>query len=209
MLKVKRLVVGILQTNCYIIWDESTKEGIIVDPGDDASKIIGVIHDNKVKVKIMIATHAHFDHILAVSDLKETIKSSFLIHHDDLPLLKGIKERAKRFFGIEFSPPEVDETVKEGDIIMIGNDEIKVLHTPGHSPGSISLLAKGFVVTGDTLFYESIGRTDLPEGDYDKIIASIKEKLFKLDDTTRVFPGHGSETTIGHEKRFNPYLSRA
>ena len=208
MTKRHTLVVGQLQTNCYVL--QSQSEALIVDPGDEPERILRFVKDIKATPKLIVATHTHFDHVLGVDEVRKATKTQFLIHHDDLPMLQSMQSRVRQFMGFEVPPPpKVDGYIKDGDSLKVGDETIRVLHTPGHSPGSISLSGNGYVLTGDALFNQSIGRTDLPGGDLNTLIHSIREKLFKLDDDTTVYPGHGPETTIGDEKLANPFVGKA
>jgi hydroxyacylglutathione hydrolase len=205
---VHTLVVGRLQTNCYIV--ESRGEAVLVDPGAEDKRIVRLLTDLGVKVKFIVATHAHFDHILGVDGVREAIHAPFLLHKDDLPILQSMQARARQFMGFKVPPPpRVDEFLKDGDLLRLDGQTIRVLHTPGHSPGSISLHASKNILTGDALFNQSIGRTDTPGGDFPTLINSIRTKLFKLDDEIVVYPGHGSETTIGDEKLANPFVGKS
>ena len=202
------MVVGDLQTNCYIL--QSHTAAIIIDPGDEPERIVRFVQDIKVKPGQIVATHTHFDHVLGVDAVRAKLNIPFLIHRDDLPMLESMQSRVRQFMGFEVPPPpKVDGYLKDGDALRVGNETIRVLHTPGHSPGSLSLSGDGYVFTGDALFNQSIGRTDLPGGDLTNLIHSIKERLFKLDDDTGVYPGHGAETTIGDEKLTNPFVGKA
>ncbi len=207
MVQVHTLVVGRLQTNCYILASKS--EALVVDPGDEAPRILRYVNDLGAKLKTIVATHTHFDHVLGVSELKTQTGAPFLIHKDDLPILESMQDRVQMFFGLEVPPPpKADDFLKDGDSVKFGDETLNVLHTPGHSPGSISLAGNGYVFTGDALFNQSIGRTDLPGGDFETLINSIKDRLFRLDDGTMVYPGHGPETSIGDEKLANPFVGR-
>ena len=208
MAKIHTLVVGQLQTNCYVITSRS--EGIIVDPGDEPERILRFIKDIDATPIRILATHTHFDHVLGVDGVRKVTKTPFLIHRGDLSMLESMQSRVRQFMGFEVPPPpKVDGYLKDGEFLKFGEETIRVLHTPGHSPGSISLSGDGYVLTGDALFNQSIGRTDLPGGDLDTLIRSIRERLFKLDDETIVYPGHGPETTIGDEKLANPFVGKA
>ncbi len=207
MVKIYPLVVGKLQTNCYIL--QSGKEALIIDPGDEPDRIRKFMADLGAKPSLIVATHTHFDHVLGVESLKAETGAPFSIHKDDLPMLEAMQARVQQFMGFNVPPPpKVDSFLKHGDQLTLGNETIRILHTPGHSPGSISLAGKGYVFTGDALFNQSIGRTDLPGGDYQTLIRSIKEQLFLLDDDTLVYPGHGPETSIGDEKLVNPFVGK-
>jgi glyoxylase-like metal-dependent hydrolase (beta-lactamase superfamily II) len=202
------LVVGQLQTNCYVI--EYQGHALVVDPGDEPERILRFIKDLNVKITRIVATHTHFDHVLGVDRVRKATKTQFLINRDDLPMLESMQSRVRQFMGLEVPPPpKVDGYLKDGDLLKLGEETIRVLHTPGHSPGSISLSGDGYVLTGDALFNQSIGRTDLPGGDLKTLLHSITDRLFKLDDDTIVYPGHGSETSIGDEKLANPFVGRA
>jgi hydroxyacylglutathione hydrolase len=207
MVKIHTLVVGQLQTNCYIL--QSLNRAIVVDPGDEPDRILRFMKDINVKPVCIVATHTHFDHVLGVDGVRNVTKTQFLIHVEDLPILKSMQSRVYQFMGFEVPlPPKVNGYLKGGDVLDIGNEKVRVIHTPGHSPGSISLSGDGFVLTGDALFNQSIGRTDLPGGDLKTLVEAIRAKLFKLDDETTVYPGHGPETTIGDEKLANPFVGK-
>ena len=208
MAEIHTLVVGQLQTNCYIL--KSRSEAIVVDPGDEPERILKFIQDINAAPARIVATHTHFDHVLAVDGVRRATKTPFLIHRDDLPMLQSMQSRVRQFMGFEVPPPpKVDGYLKDGDTLELGDEAIRILHTPGHSPGSISLAGSGYVLTGDALFNQSIGRTDLPGGDLKILMHSIKDRIFKLEDNTIVYPGHGPETTIGDEKLANPFVGKA
>jgi len=206
--KIHTIVVGKLQTNCYII--KSGTEAVVVDPGDEPERILRFIKDINSTPTRIVATHTHFDHVLGVDGVRKATKIPFLIHQDDLPLLQSMQLRVRQFMGFDVPPPpKVDGYLKNGDSLKVGDETIRILHTPGHSPGSISLSGDGYVLTGDAIFNQSIGRTDLPGGDLETLVHSIRDRLFKLDDETVVYPGHGPETTIGDEKLANPFVGKA
>lgn len=202
-----RLIVGPLQVNCYILADEKTKEAVVIDPGDDAGDILQVIKDKGLKVKYIVNTHAHFDHVGANKELKEATGAEILLHQADGGLLQSTAHQARTFGMAAPASPKADRYVNHGDVIAAGEIALTVLHTPGHSSGGISLLEQGIVFTGDALFAGSIGRTDLPGGDLMTLINAIKANLLTLPDETRVFPGHGPDSTIGAERRENPFLN--
>lgn len=182
---------------------------MVVDPGDEPERILRFLSDTAVKPSHIIATHTHFDHVLGVDTVRAKLKIPFLIHHDDLSMLESMQSRVRQIMGFSVPPPpKVDQFLKDGESIAFGQEKVKVIHTPGHSPGSISLAGQGFVLTGDALFNQSIGRTDLPGGDLDTLVRSITERLFTLDDDTIVYPGHGPETSIGDEKLANPFVGQ-
>lgn len=203
---IEELAVGPIAANCFILGCEKTREAVVIDPGDEADRILLKLARHKLTVKSIIDTHGHFDHVGANREMKEATGAELLIHEADAPMLGFLSQMAASFgMRMENSPPP-DRTIAEGDEIPFGTLSVKVLETPGHSPGSISLLADQAVFVGDTLFAGSIGRTDFPGGSYPQLIAAVRAKLFTLDEALRVYPGHGPATTIGHEKRTNPFF---
>jgi glyoxylase-like metal-dependent hydrolase (beta-lactamase superfamily II) len=205
-MKWDSLTVGPFGMNAYIVWCEKTKAGILVDPGDEIDEILERVKSHNVKPERIIITHAHIDHVLHAHEAQTRLKIPLYIHREDEPLLKNIPAQAS-MFGMPPGPiPKIDGYLQAGDVIRFGEVELKVRHTPGHSPGSISLIGEGHAIVGDVLFRGSIGRTDLPGGSFEVLIQSISEKLFTLPDSTRVLPGHGESTTIGFERLNNPFL---
>jgi hydroxyacylglutathione hydrolase len=202
------LPVGPLQCNCSIFGDEASREGLVVDPGDDVARILEIVAAHGLKVKAIVITHAHIDHIGGAQKLKQATGAPVYMNSADSELQKMMDVQAA-WLGVR--PPEavaIDAPLGEGDRLTMGAAEFHVLHTPGHTPGSISLWipAERKLVAGDTLFRDSIGRTDLPGGDGRQILRSIHDKLLRLPEDTVVFPGHGETTTLGREKRFNYFL---
>ncbi|MGB9808294.1 MAG: MBL fold metallo-hydrolase [Thermosulfidibacteraceae bacterium] len=207
-MRVERVVVGALEVNCYIVLDEKSKEGIVIDPGAEGRRIVRIIEGESINLKYIINTHGHVDHIGANRDVKNAFPDALLaIGEFDLPLLRNAMNSYIAMMVGAKESPEPDLLLKEGDIIEFGECTLKVIHTPGHTPGSICLLTEGIVFTGDTLFAGSIGRVDLPMSQPEKLIPSIKEKLMILPDDTVVLPGHGPKSTIGYERRYNPFVT--
>ncbi|MFO7557715.1 MAG: MBL fold metallo-hydrolase [Desulfobacterales bacterium] len=203
---IKELAVGPIMANCFIVGCEDTRKAVVIDPGDDADRILLSLAESKLTVKYLINTHGHFDHVGANRKMKEATGAELMIHPLDAPML-GILTSAASSFGLSVeNSPDADKEIVDGDIISFGKVALKVIHTPGHSPGGVSLYAEGHVFVGDTLFAGSIGRTDFPGGDYNTLISSIQKRLFPLGDDTRVYCGHGPQTTIGQEKKFNPFV---
>ncbi len=194
-------------TNCYIVGDESKNEGIIIDPGSDADLILKKVEELGLEIKLILLTHGHPDHIGALSEVKEATDAEVAIHTEDARFLQGGRASGGPSFGFSHqAPTPPDRLLKGGDSIEIGDLHFLVIHTPGHTPGGISLLGEGVVFTGDTLFNFGIGRYDMPGGNGHQLMNSIYTKLMVLPDKTAVYPGHGPETTIGTERRGNPFL---
>lgn len=201
---IKTIPVGPLESNCYVMADEETKQAIIVDPGDEPDMILEQAEG--LKVLYIVLTHAHFDHIGAVNDIKEATGAEVALHEADSQIYESAKEHAA-FWGFTLEPPAPpDILLHEGDELLVGGLSFAVIHTPGHSPGSICLYTDGTVITGDTLFAGSVGRTDLPGGDIKQMKKSFR-RLLSLPDDTTVLPGHGSSTTIGIEKEHNMFVA--
>lgn len=202
---IKSVVVGPLEVNCFIIADDITKDAIVIDPGDEPDRILDLIKENNFKIKYIVCTHAHFDHVGAVSDLKKETGAEIVIHRDELEIYQGARDQGT-FWGYELDPlPEPDIFINEGDKLEIGNLRFEILHTPGHSPGGICLYGKGIVITGDTLFAGSVGRTDFYGGDMNNLKKSFL-RLMSLPPDTKVFPGHGPSSTIKEEKTGNFFM---
>ncbi len=203
---VKKLVVGPLEENCYIIGDSKTKQAIVVDPGDEPDRIIDLIKENGFDVKSIICTHAHFDHIGAIGDIKKATGAKILLNNEDIELYEKVRDQAA-IWGYELDDmPEPDGFLNEGDKVRVGNLTFIVLHTPGHSPGGICLYGEGITVTGDTLFQGSVGRTDFQGGDMTKLKESFR-RLLDLPESTIVYSGHGPDTKIGIEKKENLFVT--
>lgn len=204
---VETLQLGPIATNCYIVHDEATGRAAVIDPGGDAPRVTAALARRNLTVEAIIATHAHFDHIGAVRDLVLATGAPFLAGEAELPVLKTAAEQALMFFGIAVPPPPApDRLLRDGDELTLGGARFRVAHTPGHSPGHICLLGDGVAFVGDVVFPGSIGRTDLPGGDYDTLMRAIARHILTLPDETVLYSGHGPETTVGRERRTNPFL---
>lgn len=206
---LEMLTLGSLYTNCYIAGCSKTREGLIIDPGFDrdteAERVLTRVKQHHLDVKYIVNTHGHPDHTAGNGLLKAATGAPIVIHELDAPKLTESSKNLSMLFGLRVTSPPADHTLKEGDIIQVGKVQLKVLHTPGHSKGSVSLLGEDVVFTGDTLFAGSIGRYDFPDASYKEIMTSLK-RLATLPDHLKVYPGHGPTSTIGREKRSNPFL---
>ncbi|MCS7132201.1 MAG: MBL fold metallo-hydrolase [Nitrososphaeria archaeon] len=209
VLVIERVTVGPLDTNSYVVFDSGRREGILIDAGGDPVKILSVIEGCNLRMTGIYLTHGHFDHVLAVNDLKKELNCGFYIHDHDREILLQAPLDAERLLGLSIPrPPPPDGGIKEGDVIYVGGFKLEVIHTPGHTPGSVCFVADECVFTGDTLFAGSIGRTDLAGGDLEKLISSIQNKLFVLPDDCVVYPGHGPSTVLRVEKLMNPFVGK-
>ena len=207
-LSLTRLTVGPLMENCYLLADEAEKTAVLIDPGDEAPRLLETLTTNDLQLDAIWLTHAHFDHIGAVADIKDTLDVPVLLHPDDEILYKN-GYQAAQLWDIPFQQPTTPtQPLEPGQVLTFGGAEVKCLFTPGHAPGHISfhLPSEGIVIAGDALFKGSIGRTDLPLGNHAQLLESIHSQLMTLPDETVVYPGHGPETTVGAEKRTNPFL---
>ena len=196
-------------TNTYLVWDEDSKEAIYIDPAAPDKILIQEIQSRNLNLKFIINTHGHGDHIGGNKLLKDNFDVQLCIHQDDTKMLTDPQLNFSSSIGFNLVSPKADKILKDGEIIKLGNNEIKIIHTPGHTKGGICLFIENLLFSGDTLFCDSIGRTDLPGGNFEEIKRSIQEKLFILHDETIVLPGHGLETTIGYEKVENLFVGLA
>ena len=204
---VRGIVVGVFAENCWVIGSRRTREAIAIDPGDQADEILAMAKDMGVDIKVIANSHAHVDHILGVRDVQRATGAKFLMHPEEVAIAQTAPRTAAMFSGqVVEPPPDPDAFLADGDEIDVAGVKLKVIHTPGHTPGSLSFYTEGMLFSGDTLFQGSIGRTDLPGGDYEQEMASIVDKLLLLPDETIVLPGHMQETRIGVERQTNPFI---
>lgn len=205
---IKMLTVGTFASNNYLVACEKTKQAVLIDSGGTCETIMDELKSLGVELKCIFHTHAHLDHITGNYELKKRTGAKSYLHKDDLFLVDKFKEQLMMFGEPDSDNPVIDEFIEDGQILEVGELKFKVIHTPGHSPGSVCFLIEDQLFAGDTLFADSVGRTDLPGGSYDQLRESIVNKLFVLDDNIKVYPGHGPSTSIGHEKVSNPFFGK-
>ncbi len=202
---IYRSVVGIYGTNSYLLLWKNVNKAVVIDPGGEMNNIIQKIQQANVKLEYIILTHGHFDHILGLKDLKEKLGGRILIHRDDSEMLTDNSKNLSSLVGIPLDNVEADDVLDQ-ETLKIAGDNLRIIHTPGHTPGSICIVLGNKIFSGDTLFQMSVGRTDLPGGNHSLLIKSIKEKLFTLDGDFDVYPGHGEYTMLSVERAQNPFL---
>ena len=206
-LMVRGIVVGVFAENCWVIGSRRTREAIVIDPGAQPEEILALAKDMGLNVKLIANSHAHLDHIMGVRGIQQATGAKFLLHQGDLEIARGAAQAAARMMGESIEPPpDPDAFLADGDEVEVEGVKLKVIHTPGHTQGSVAFYTEGMLFSGDTLFRGSIGRTDLPGGDFDQELASIVDRLLALPDDTVVLPGHMEETRIGHERQTNPFV---
>jgi len=203
------IVVGPLGVNCFILGCEETREGVVIDPGAEPEKIVRAITALGLRIVCVINTHGHFDHVGGNSKVLEKTGAPLLIHQGDAHFLTSVKEVAAMYGVTTEDSPRPDRFLEDGMLLPFGNYQMEVRHTPGHTPGGccLYLAAQGMVITGDTLFADGVGRTDFPGSSHEALLEGIRTKLMPLPDATKAYPGHGPATTIGHERRHNPYIN--
>ena len=204
---LKTFPLGLIGANSYLLIDEESKEAILIDLGGDFTQIKNELEKNNATLKFILNTHGHFDHIMGERDAQNIVDVPVFVHENDKNLVENLPKQLERFgFVQNTEPPKNIKTFTENDTFKLGDKEIKVIHTPGHTPGSVCFLTDKNLFSGDTLFYTSVGRTDFEGGSFKELSNSIKEKLFKLDDDITVYPGHDTKTSIGYEKKYNCYF---
>jgi len=201
------LSVGPMDNNCYIIGCEETREAAVIDPGAEGGRILHKLEDLKLKCSYIILTHGHADHLGALGQVLDATGAQVMIHGGDADMLISPGRNLSMFTGMSLKFKAADRLLKDGDTVLVGKIELKIFHTPGHTQGGISILAGGKLITGDTLFAGSVGRSDFPGGNHDQLIKSIKEKIMVFPPETPVYPGHGPSSTVGEEGRHNPFLN--
>ena len=203
---VKSFEVGPVAANCYILKDNDSNEGMVIDPGGNPEKILSAIKDMGVEVKLIALTHGHFDHIGGLDKVKNALNVPVAIHEADGEMLTDAKKNLSAFVGAPGEMEAADVLLKDGDNISFGGCSLKVIHTPGHTPGGVCFYGGGALFSGDTLFAGSVGRTDFPGSSTEDILDSIRNRLAKVSDSTKVFPGHGPASTMGIERETNPFF---
>ena len=208
MIEIRKIVNGPLEENCWLAWEKGSKEALLIDPGAEPEKIAAVLEKEGLGVALILATHAHFDHVGAVAPMKERFKAPFAMHEADLPVLERLEDTSA-FYGFgTVTIPKVERWLKAGDFVEAGALKLKVIHTPGHTPGGLCFYhaESGHLFSGDTLFRLSIGRADFEGGDMEALVGGIRRELFSLPGEVKVHPGHGPDTEIEQEKRGNPFV---
>ncbi len=204
-MNIKTVITGNIEENCHLVWDEN-KRCMVVDPGDDCNRIVKVIQAEGLFVEKIVLTHGHYDHVGAVNDFKKETGAMVIAHEEERELIANPDLSLSRYINPDFSIPQVDTYVKEGDLVLVGDLSFTVMHTPGHTQGGMCLYGHGVLFSGDTVFYGTLGRWDFPTGDLKKLTHSITERIFTLPDDTVIYSGHGPKTTVGVEKKQNEVL---
>lgn len=203
---IKQFIAGLIENNMYLVMDEKSHDAVLIDASQDIPELKKVVDELGANVKYILITHGHFDHIMGLNSLKKTLNAPAVICKDDLAISDNVNEFTRLFGVPDIVPPTYEKFVKDGDVLDVGDMQIKVIQTPGHTEGGVCYLIGENLFSGDTLFKQSVGRTDLLGGNLEKIRHSVKEVLFKLDENIKVFPGHGPITTIAYEKKYNEII---
>ncbi len=208
-MEIRQRPVGPFQMNAYLVFDAESKDAVVIDPGDEIEALLAEIQAEKLQVHKILLTHGHIDHVAFAEDLHQALKVPMLLHRDDFDMAQAAPQQAL-MFGLPPGPiPHIDGELKEGETVEAGTLKFEVLHTPGHSPGSVTLVSEGLAFSGDVLFAGSIGRTDLPGGDIKILMESIWKKVVPLGEQCQLYPGHGPATTVGAEVARNPFLQES
>lgn len=207
-MEIRRRPVGPFAMNAYLVFDPATRDAVVVDPGDEVESLLAEIRAEKLKVKKILLTHGHIDHVAYAEDMHKALGVPMLLHADDVEMARAAPQQAMLFGLPPCRVPVIDGELREGEAVEAGSLRFEVLHTPGHSPGSVTLVADGLALVGDVVFAGSIGRTDLPGGDYDVLMKTIWSKIVPLGKGCRLYPGHGPETTVREELASNPFLQQ-
>jgi len=206
MMRIEIFTLGELQENAYLVLDDNYPEAVVIDPGDYPKRLVSRIEETGKTLAAILLTHGHWDHVTGVRELRLAFDAPIYLHEADRALYEHVVEQAE-FFGFYAEPqPPVDHTLKDGDVVEVGLFRFEVLHTPGHTPGGVCFRMNNVVFVGDTIFAGGVGRSDLPGGSHEKLIDGIRRKLLTLDDNVVLYPGHGPPTTVGEERRSNPFL---
>lgn len=203
---IKQFIAGLIENNMYLVMDEKSHDAVLIDAPQDIPELKKVVDELDANIKYILITHGHFDHIMGLNSLKKTLNAPAVICKDDLAISDNVNEFTRLFGVPDIVPPTYEKFVKDGDVLDVGDMQIKVIQTPGHTEGGVCYLIGENLFSGDTLFKQSVGRTDLFGGNLEKIRHSVKEVLFKLDENIKVFPGHGPITTIAYEKKYNEII---
>lgn len=206
-MRIRKFVLGTFNSNCYVVSCPQTLETLVIDPGEESEEVHSYIKHHHLTPRLVALTHAHIDHLLGTAAMQDRYEVETVMHAGDEPLLKNLPLQAEMFgVNLHQSIPYIDRYVAEGDSLRFGSESVRIFHTPGHSPGSITFYTDTLAFVGDVIFFDSIGRTDLTGGSFDQIRSSIEGKIYTLPDETILYPGHGDETTVKREKEFNPFV---
>ena len=205
-MEIDSMVVGPIQATAWLVWDPDSRAGFLIDPGDEPERLAAWVESRQVRLEMLVGTHGHLDHVAGAAPLQEKLGLPFALHPADRPLLEAMPDMARQFGLPPAAPPVLDRELAAGETLRAGALELTVAHTPGHSPGSVTLQGGNHLFCGDLVFAGSVGRTDLPGGSMEELVRSIREQILTLDDGTVIHPGHGPDTTVGRERAGNPFF---